>query len=209
MAPTNRFIHQKNWRGAYVEPVPSQQAELVTVDELNSAMKELASGIRDGVKSLMADSETSGLLRLGKAVDSRIDQKTAEILDRLDKTVSAQVGRVQAALDARLAALEKMHTDTVMRFEQMIKSLPTPVLHINVPEQTAPVINVAAPNVSVSPEFKSVVNVPQGPAPVFNVPEVKASEVTVQMMPRKGKTIKEIIYDDNSRPFRISEQEEG
>lgn len=59
-----------------------------------------------------------------------------------------------------------------------------PVITVNVPEQPAPIVNVAAPIVNVPAPIVNV-NVPEQPAPIFdvnvNVPEQPAPNVTVEV----------------------------
>lgn len=100
-------------------------------------------------------------------------------------------------LENKAKFLDQVHQETMARMEKLLDKfqMPTPVIHVTVPEQPAPVIHVTA-----SEQEPPVIHVtvPEQPAPIVNI-----------TMPEKKKTIKNITYDGYNRPVTIEESEGG
>ena len=121
---------------------------------------------------------------LGKAETMRPD--LTPIVSALMATVVDNDARAKAALAAQGDQSAEMMARLVA-FVEALAAKPAAQISVNVPEQAAPIVNVAAPEVVVPP---TVVNVA---APIVNV---APSEVKVLMPPDQAK---KITYDRNGR----------
>lgn len=191
----------------------------VTHKDLLIAGKAIHDQVRDGLRGDVKTMEAELGLRLGKLLEARLDKAMVEAVD-------ARLKAMEESQSARLGALEAEHRAGMERLERLILALqvPPPVVHVSVPEQPAPTVNVLAaetpaPVVNVLP---AEVRLPAPvahftlpeltlPAPVVNVaaPEIKGlpAPVVHVNVPRKGKTVKNIEFDQYGRPVRVEEEE--
>jgi len=149
----------------------------------------------------------------------------ADALDRLHKLHEAGLAGLKAVLQALptpqvtvpAEAIVVKQLPSTVNLSPRIEN-PAPVIHVKneVPQQAAPVINVA-------PAAAPVVNVPAGPAPVLKIEkgalrvelEQKPSVVNLEVgakaftllapPPRTTRTIKSVVYGPDGRPARIEE----
>ena len=121
---------------------------------------------------------------VGKAQETQMDM-TPVVQALMAQVVSADA-KAKAIMAEQQSQLDMM-SERLARTAEAFASQPASTIHVNVPEQAPPVVNVTTPEIVIPP---TVVNVA---APVVNV---APSEVKV-LMPPEG--AKKVIYDRNGK----------
>jgi hypothetical protein len=121
---------------------------------------------------------------VGKAQEAQMDM-TPVVQALMAQVVSADA-KAKAIMAEQQSQLDMM-SERLARTAEAFASQPASTIHVNVPEQAPPVVNVTTPEIVIPP---TVVNVA---APVVNV---APSEVKVLMPPEQAKRV---IYDRNGK----------
>lgn len=177
------------------------QASKAVHDQLKDTLTQEAEGI-----------ETNLLIKLGKSLEARQDKRLEDAitkrmegeyvkrLEHIESNYQQKLLEMKNFYEAQMGFMVDAHSKMMSEFTAFMKSIPTPVVNVTTPEQSPPQVNINLPQQKAA---DVVVNVPQQPVP--NI-EVKASEVVVQQAPQR-KTVKNISYDEYSRPIHIEERE--
>lgn len=158
--------------------------------------------------------QVEGLHELFDGVRNSLNQKT----DSLDKRVAEFSEHMNSSVRENLLSLikdlpiprvvvpaEAIRVDVQQAVFSPNISLPemAPIFspNIQMPEGTAPIVNVASPNVEVNipKQEPSIVNV--------SVPEMKAPDVIVNV-PKRSLVRKSFTYSEDGRPLEVIEKEE-
>jgi len=196
--------------------------------------KYLQKELNDAMKALSADYEKR-ITDLQKQYEDLSTSHEKQLADIQEAFGEHHKSLMETAYQKAMADLEKimrsMPVPNVQFPESAIKiEQSTPTLNMTLPEnsirvnveqpifsphievrsaeQLAPIVNMSVPENAIrvnvqQPIFSPTVNVPEIKMPEINVP---ASRVTLEQ-PKPRKTRKTIVYDMNSRPEQIVEEE--
>ena len=175
------------------------------------------------------------LVQVGKAVhdelksvfEKRLESLEAmvalRVADMIRREIDLRVDDLRKLLEDRMEALRRGYGESLTTIEQLVRTLPTPVVNVDVPGQAAPLVTVNVPEQPVPVvNFNPTVNVPETETRIFapvtvNMPEVRpevtvtvpeqsAPVVTVKIPPaRLGR--KTIEYDPYGRPVSVEEHD--
>ncbi len=174
---------------AYHQKFMEVRDELVTTARLSSDDAAIIAG---RVTKSLGEGYDKSLSELSKRLES--------VAERADYNAKALHNQMTKELDGKIDQLKKSYEAGVSQVKTLLELLRENPAVINV--QASP---VAVQNTLPPPEIH--VNVPEQPTPVVNVtPELKAADVVVNVPatpPRK----KTFLYDEMGRPLEVREED--
>lgn len=208
-----------------------------------SDLVQVVKGIRDEVKemllaavaemkSLLAESESSHAIVLGKSLDRQLGLRDKGMVEAFEKRLREEVAaRVKAIADVyerkfmevqeqsaeQAGFLKETFESTLSRMVAVVEGIQgmrPPDIHVHTPEQPAPIVNVEAAQVTL-PAMQ--VHLPEQPAPVINnaapvihLPEQPAAVINLPPMqvaiPPQKPVKKTFSYYPDGRPESVTEQ---